>query len=955
MPFVFALAFFLLVFLADTGSFFAYVSALLLGFGVGAWLTQALDRRQRPPPAPAVKADPDRAAIFAALEDIHWRLKRLEEARGLGPSPLEAEQDHVLELDAALQDLAATSPRQAAAADSATAFTTLPAASNPAPATPAPTPATADSAPDRARTAHPTQEAPAPGALDDLLARARGWLLGGNTVVRVGIIVLFFGVAFLLKFALERGMLSAELRVAGTGLGALALLGVGWRLRAQREAYALALQGAGVGLLYLTFFGAFRLYHLLPASIALLALVAVAGLSALLALRQSAPSLMAIGVSGGFLAPLLASTGSGNHVALFSYYLVLNLGIFAVAWVRAWRPLNLLGFFFTVAIGLLWGSQAYTADKFATTEPFLILFFALFVAVSVLFALRQGEGLGDWATAHAPGRLPPRIVDSTLVFGLPLVAFGFQAGLLRHSEFGLAYSALALAATYIGLASWLRRRARPALQLLEESFLALGVIFATLAIPLALDARWTSASWAIEGAALVWVGLHQRRRGSRLFGLLLQGAAALAWLVQPGHWSGDAVPVANAWCLGAALIAGAGLFSAWQLQTRQQPASGLAPWLFAWGLGWWLLAGLGESSRQLDAPAWPGVAALFLSLSAAGFALLEKRLRWPQARLPGEGLVIGLAWLLLYTVGAGLHAFAAGGWLAWPLALLLHAVLLRERDRQIDLTTERALAVHALGFWLLAALGSHELHWLARGQDLAGGWRAAAVALPPALLLYLVARAPATRWPLPDRAAAYLGWGAWPLLAAGAWWIVVTDLGNAGSPAPLPWLPLLNPVDLAHAGLGLAALAWVRRARDWPAAATALPPRTAGLALAGGLGFLWLNAVLLRSLHHWQGIAYTPQDLMASTLVQATLSLAWTLLALVLMATGARRALRPLWMTGAALMAVVVAKLFLIDLDRVGSVARIVSFLGVGLLMLLIGYLAPVPPKSGAGTDAPEA
>jgi len=42
---------------------------------------------------------------------------------------------------------------------------------------------------------------------------------------------------------------------------------------------------------------------------------------------------------------------------------------------------------------------------------------------------------------------------------------------------------------------------------------------------------------------------------------------------------------------------------------------------------------------------------------------------------------------------------------------------------------------------------------------------------------------------------------------------------------------------------------------------------------------------------------------------------------------------------------VVVAKLFLIDLADIGTVARIVSFIGVGLLLLIIGYFAPIPPR----------
>ena len=72
--------------------------------------------------------------------------------------------------------------------------------------------------------------------------------------------------------------------------------------------------------------------------------------------------------------------------------------------------------------------------------------------------------------------------------------------------------------------------------------------------------------------------------------------------------------------------------------------------------------------------------------------------------------------------------------------------------------------------------------------------------------------------------------------------------------------------------------------------------------------------------------------------------------ALALMSWARRRASRPLWMLGAALLAVVAAKLFLNDLGNSGTVARIVSFIGVGLLMLLIGFLSPIPPRAAVET-----
>src|SRR6202035_3678108 len=113
-----------------------------------------------------------------------------------------------------------------------------------------------------------------------------------------------------------------------------------------------------------------------------------------------------LAVSGGFLAPVLASTGQGSHVVLLSYYAVLNAGILAVAWFKAWRPLNLAGFLFTFVIGTACGVLSYHPPLFASTEPFLILFFLFYLAIAVLFASRQPPELRGY-------------VDGTLVFGTP--------------------------------------------------------------------------------------------------------------------------------------------------------------------------------------------------------------------------------------------------------------------------------------------------------------------------------------------------------------------------------------------------------------------------------------------------------------------------------------------------------------------------------------------------------
>ncbi len=88
--------------------------------------------------------------------------------------------------------------------------------------------------------------------------------------------------------------------------------------------------------------------------------------------------------------------------------------------------------------------------------------------------------------------------------------------------------------------------------------------------------------------------------------------------------------------------------------------------------------------------------------------------------------------------------------------------------------------------------------------------------------------------------------------------------------------------------------------------------------------------------------------MLESTLVQASLSIFWAILALVTMLLAARRHRRMMWLVGASLLGVVVAKLFLVDLSRTGSIERIVSFVGVGVLMLVVGYYSPMPPAAKA-------
>jgi uncharacterized membrane protein len=120
---------------------------------------------------------------------------------------------------------------------------------------------------------------------------------------------------------------------------------------------------------------------------------------------------------------------------------------------------------------------------------------------------------------------------------------------------------------------------------------------------------------------------------------------------------------------------------------------------------------------------------------------------------------------------------------------------------------------------------------------------------------------------------------------------------------------------------------------------------------AAALGFAWLNALLVRTLHHWAGTPMWIDGALGNSLVQTGLTMLWTSLALLTMLFATRRAgaaiARRVWLAGALLLGVVVLKLFFVDLSSIGTLERIVSFLGVGVLMLVIGYVSPMPPAAG--------
>jgi len=778
--------------------------------------------------------------------------------------------------------------------------------------------------------------------VDKLVAYVHKFFTDGNVVVKVGMLILIVGVGFLLKYAYDENLftLPMELRFIGAGILGLALIIFGWRLRDKKQTYALLLQGGGIGIMYLTVFGAAKFYSMIPFSMAFVVMIGLVIFSAILAILQNARQLAFFGTVGGFLAPVLLSTGGGSHVVLFSYYGLLNVGILGIAYYRSWRELNLLGFLFTFGIGGAWGVDRYTEANFASTEPFLILFFLMYVAIAILFAFRQ----------------PPKLkgyIDSALVFGVPIIVFGYQASMVHHIEYGIAFSALALSAFYIFLATTLWRRGSVGMRLLTESFLAMGVVFGSLAIPLALDGRWTSAAWAMEGAALIWVGIRQHRTLPRLFGILLQFGAGYFFLETlfsvPSH--SGLMLFLNSVYMGAVIISLTGLFSSYYLyKNKDQLRNFEIPFhiiLFIWGLIWWFAAGLIEVAERAGSQYEFNASFAFITLSLyLGYAV-QSWTKWRMMRFPVlSHLYVMLCFLWMSTVIGGEHPFEDYGWIIWPIAISLQFWFLFRYSDEVSRVVMQWQ--HIMTFWLVLLVLSWESAWLINDAiEGSHSWRDVMFALTPATIMFLLFTVGKhIRWPIKKYYRWYASHAATPVMIILGFVAFGFGVFHEGNPWPVEYIPLINPVDLAVGFLLYLLMLWRIQLEKVDSTLAKLINRRVFNYTMAGLVFMWINGMVARTIHHWFNIRHDLGDILGADLFQGSISIVWTILALMTMVIASRKLKRHLWFVGLGLFIVVAAKLFLFDMGNADALTMAISITVVGIIAVVFGYyLSPLPPK----------
>ncbi len=327
---------------------------------------------------------------------------------------------------------------------------------------------------------------------------------------RIGIVAILIGVAYFLKYAFDSGWIGPGGRVAIGLIAGIAV--VVWSESFRRKgsaAFSYSLKAVGIGILYLSLWAASQYFHLVPASVAFVAMILVTASTITLALTQDAEILAVYAMIGGFSTPALVSTGENHEIILFSYVLLLDVAILAMVAFKPWRRIVWGAMLGTTVMYIGWGASFYDGSERTVTVLFASAFFAVFALVPLLTPLTRSR----WHRGMSITLMLLPLVNGAAYF-LALFA------MYDREVTTLTWYALALAAIYLMLSSQFRRRVGSEPDVVKTVNLlhvAAAVAFITIAIPLKLDAHWITIGWLIESAVLLFVAVKSEAHFLRIF------------------------------------------------------------------------------------------------------------------------------------------------------------------------------------------------------------------------------------------------------------------------------------------------------------------------------------------------------------------------------------------------------------------------------------------------------
>ena len=765
---------------------------------------------------------------------------------------------------------------------------------------------------------------------------------GTRWVVWVGGVALVLGGFFLVRYTIEQDLLGPRARIFLAGLLAVALIAAGeWTRRTERLAGVAGLStahipsiltAAGTAVAYATVYAAYALYHLVDAALAFV-LLGVVALATLAAALLHGPALAALGLVGAEVTPILVSTNQPNYWALYVFLGVVTAATFALARIRLWRWLAITA----VVFGALWMLPGMDDPRVPSLTPHLfhaIVQFALAAALIVCGLFYGPPAKREEIDGISSGALAAY-----------LLAAAFLVIARHHDTWALGVFALLVAAT-VAIA-WRTDAAAAALP--AAAALAVLVMTAWAVQPvterLILPAGPTAG--AIPDPARAYTGFHLALGAAfaALFGgagFLAQGRSERALIPMLWAAAGAAAPVAILIALyhrvagwersipfaGIALLLAALFAFATEALERRTPrpggvaaqgffASGAVAALalaltFALERGWLTVAlalmvpGIAWIAAQRPLP-------MLRWLAAAVVALVVARVAW-EPRIVGSdvGDTPIFNWLL-YGYGVPALAFWVGG----------H--LLRTRVDDVPARTVEAAAI--LFTVLLAFLEIR--HYMNDGDIYRRSSSLAEVALQVsvglAIAIGLERLRGRTRSVVHDAGALVIA----GLSLAG----IVFGLAIAQNPlftGESVGGAFVNSILLGYGLPAVLAIVLALIART----TRPMPYRATAAVASVGLALMFLTLEVTRAYH---GPVLNVGPLTDAE--QYTYSAVWLAFGVVLLLIGIALGSKPARLASAAVVLLTVAKVFLVDMSGLTGVWRALSFIGLGLVLVGIGYL----------------
>ncbi|HEX9186341.1 MAG TPA: DUF2339 domain-containing protein, partial [Vicinamibacteria bacterium] len=304
--------------------------------------------------------------------------------------------------------------------------------------------------------------------------------LGPKILVGAGGLAVVFFLAFFVRYAWENDWVGPTGRVLSGAAFSLGLIAIGLRIIGREyRPLGQGLAAAGFAGLYITAFAAHAVYDLLPRAGAAAFMVAVTACAVLVAERLDTRLLASLAWIGGYLAPVLLSTGEDRAMSLFAYLLLLGAGAVWLDRRKPWgetMPLAVAG---TLLLYAGWYAQHFRPERFEVAAGGLVALTALF-------------GLGSAGKAHPAGH-----AGVLLLGALGLAQLGLGADrpeVLLVLSLGLAFAARRAAAGLGG-----------SLSLVAAA--AVAVPFAAWALALYRpESLGLASAWVVGGALLLALG-----------------------------------------------------------------------------------------------------------------------------------------------------------------------------------------------------------------------------------------------------------------------------------------------------------------------------------------------------------------------------------------------------------------------------------------------------------------